>query len=59
MIKVPAKLFAQDLGFVLKTNYCSGLQKKGYVKFSNFKKQNKIKYLQYVLPQKVFQREQN
>jgi len=46
---------AQDLGFSLgKLNYClRALQKKGYVKFSNFKKkQNKIKYLQYVITPK-------
>ena len=46
---------AQDLGFSLgKLNYClKALQKKGYVKFSNFKKkQNKIKYLKYVITPK-------
>ena len=46
---------AQDLGFSLgKLNYClKALQKKGYVKFSNFKKKkNKIQYLQYVITPK-------
>ena len=46
---------AQDLGFSLgKLNYClKALQKKGYVKFLNFKKkQNKIKYLKYVITPK-------
>ena len=46
---------AQDLGFSLgKLNYClKALQKKGLVKLSNFKKkENKIKYLQYVITPK-------
>jgi len=43
---------AEDLGFSLgKLNYCiKALQKKGYVKLKNFrKKDNKLKYLQYVI----------
>ena len=46
---------ANDLGFSLgKLNYClKALQKKGFVKLSNFKKkENKIKYLQYVITPK-------
>ena len=46
---------ANDLGFSLgKLNYClKGLQKKGFIKLSNFKKkENKIKYLQYVITPK-------
>ena len=46
---------ANDLRFSLgKLNYClKGLQKKGFIKLSNFKKkENKIKYLQYVITPK-------
>ena len=43
---------AEELGFSLgKLNYCiKELQKKGYVKFKNFrKKDNKFKCLQYII----------
>ena len=43
---------ASDLGFSLgKINYClKALRKKGLVKLNNFnRKENKIKYLQYVI----------
>ena len=50
--KASQRELAEDLGFSLgKLNYCiKALQKKGYVKLQNFKKKdNKIKYLQYVI----------
>ena len=46
---------AKELGFSLgKLNYClKALQKKGFVKIENFRKQsNKINYLQYVITPK-------
>ena len=46
---------AQELGFSLgKLNYClKALQKKGFIKLQNFqKKQNKIRYLKYVITPK-------
>ncbi len=46
---------AEELGFSLgKLNYClKALQKKGFVKVQNFKKQkNKIKYLRYIVTPK-------
>ena len=48
---------AEELGFSLgKLNYClKSLQKKGFVKLKNFKKQpNKIRYLRYVITPKGF-----
>jgi hypothetical protein len=45
---------AKNLGFSLgKLNYClNNLQRKGFVKMQNFKKQtNKIKYLKYIITQ--------
>ena len=50
--KASQRELAEDLGFSLgKLNYCiKALQRKGYVKLKNFKKKdNKIKYLQYVI----------
>ena len=50
--KASQRELAEDLGFSLgKLNYCiKALQRKGYVKLQNFKKKdNKIKYLQYVI----------
>lgn len=50
--KASQRELAEDLGFSLgKLNYCiKALQNKGYVKLQNFKKKNnKIKYLQYVI----------
>ena len=49
------RYLAKELGFSLgKLNYSlKALQKKGFVKLRNFKKQkNKIKYLQYVITPK-------
>tara|TARA_X000001036_G_C19962395_1_gene514649 strand:- start:52 stop:366 length:315 start_codon:yes stop_codon:yes gene_type:complete len=46
---------AEDLGFSLgKLNYClNALKNKGFIKINNFrKKQNKIKYIQYILTPK-------
>ena len=42
---------AEDLGFSLgKLNYClKALKDKGYVKINNFKKKDKINYIQYIL----------
>ena len=45
----------EDLGFSLgKLNYClNALKNKGFIKINNFrKKQNKIKYIQYILTPK-------
>ena len=45
---------AEDLGFSLgKLNYClKALQKKGLIKFNNFRKsKNKIKYLYFITPE--------
>ena len=50
---------AEELGFSLgKLNYClKELKKKGLIKIKNFQKQNnKIKYLNYVITPKVFER---
>ena len=53
--KTSQRKMAGDLGFSLgKLNYClKALQKKGFVKIENFRKQsNKINYLQYVITPK-------
>ena len=52
--KTSQRKMAVDLGFSLgKLNYClKALQKKGLIKFNNFRKsKNKIKYLYFITPQ--------
>ena len=53
--KSTQRTLAKKLGFSLgKLNYClKALQKKGFVKLQNFqKKENKMRYLQYVVTPK-------
>ena len=60
--KASQRELAEDLGFSLgKLNYCiKALQRKGYVKLKNFKKKdNKIKYLQYVITPRGIAEKQN
>jgi EPS-associated MarR family transcriptional regulator len=57
--KITQRELASDLNFSLgKLNYClKALQKKGYVKISNFKKNpNKIKYMYLLTPKGIAQK---
>lgn len=57
--KITQRELARDLNFSLgKLNYClKALQKKGFVKISNFKKNsNKIKYMYLLTPKGITQK---
>ena len=58
---MPLREITNDLGFSLgKLHYClQALKKKGFCKINNFKKKDKITYIQYVILRKALVKEQN